>query len=251
MAGKYRKANWKRVRIEDRDILLFQMILEQKFLRRTEVIEHIFEGKRPYAELRIRKLKAFDYLKAVRLWDKGPENYLLGPAGVEFMKKYGPAELPAPQDEIAPGTYEHGLLVTQMRFFFERLKFCEDWRSERAFRKGTQGGLKVPDGFFTNDGKGIAVEVETSPKDADRYREIFSQYDWQAPEVDCVFYISDRLTLMRKIMKLARGITVKPFYFSLSSDLFSFGTQAPVWSENNRCKLGDFLKKIPCLDDEA
>ena len=39
MAGKYRKANWKYVQIKERDIELFQMILEQKFLRRTEVIE--------------------------------------------------------------------------------------------------------------------------------------------------------------------------------------------------------------------
>jgi hypothetical protein len=115
---------------------------------------------------------------------------------------------------------------------------------------GTTGERKVPDGFFTNNGKGIAVEVETSPKDADRYREIFNQYDWRASEVDCVFYISDKLSLMRKIMKLARGIAVKPFYFALSSDLISFGAQAPVWSENNRFKLGDFLKEIRLPGEE-
>lgn len=249
MGRKYRTPNWQYVRIEDRDRRLFQTILEQKFLRRPEVIEHIFEGKRPYAALRIRKLKAFHYLAAVRMSDKGPEYYLLGPAGVEFMKKYGPEGLPTPRDEIAPGTYKHNTLVTQMRFLFERLRFCADWRSEKAFKKGTGGG-KVPDGFFTNDGRGIAVEVETSPKDAGRYREIFNQYDWRAPEVDCVFYISDKLSLMRKVMKLARGITVKPFYFALSSDLMSFRERAPVWTGDSKLRLADFLKEIEGLDEE-
>jgi len=60
---------------------LFKTILEQKSLRRTEVIEQIFDGKDFYAELRLRKLKRFGYLNSVRLWFREPESYLLGEAG--------------------------------------------------------------------------------------------------------------------------------------------------------------------------
>ena len=62
MVKRYKKPNWQWVQIGERDIRLFKTILEQKSLRRTEVIEHIFDGKSFYAELRLRKLKKFGYL---------------------------------------------------------------------------------------------------------------------------------------------------------------------------------------------
>lgn len=37
------------------------------------------------------------------------------------------------------------------------------WHSEKLLRMGTAGERKVPDGFFTHNGKGIAVEVGIYP----------------------------------------------------------------------------------------
>src|SRR3989338_5607422 len=64
---KYRKPHWKYVELRERDIRLFKLILEQKFLRRREVMDYVFDGMKSYAEFRIRKLKNFEYIKAIQV----------------------------------------------------------------------------------------------------------------------------------------------------------------------------------------
>ena len=61
-----KKQNWKYLEITGRDIQLMKTIVEQKFLTRTHVIEGVFRDAQSYAKVRIRKLKKFGYLKAVK-----------------------------------------------------------------------------------------------------------------------------------------------------------------------------------------
>ncbi len=254
MVKKYKKPNWQWVQVGERDIRLFKTILEQKSLRRTEVIEHIFDGKDFYAELRLRKLKRFGYLNAVRLWFREPESYLLGEAGVETLRENGSCignlgfpivagrTFPSPQTKIEPAAYEHDVKVTQVRFLFERLRFCRDWHSEKLLRMGTVGERKVPDGFFTNNGRGIAVEVEISPKKAETYRKIFRVYDKDRKITD-IFYICGDPSILRKIKDLSYGTTDKIYWFVLLSELMHFKADALLRSHSQKSTLKELLQQ--------
>jgi len=254
MMKKYKKPNWQWVQIGERDIRLFKTILEQKSLRRTEVIEHIFDGKDFYAELRLRKLKKFSYLNAVRLWFREPESYLLGEAGVEALRENGSCignlgfpivagrTFPSPQTKIEPAAYEHDIKVTQVRFLLERLCFCRTWHSEKLLRMGTSGERKVPDGFFTHNGKGIAVEVEISPKKAETYRKIFRVYDKDEKITD-IFYLCGDPSIFRKIKDLSFGTTDKTYWFVLLSELMHFKADALLRSHSKKVTLKELLER--------
>jgi len=257
MTDKKRKTNWQYVRPGDRDIRLFKTILEQKFLRRPEVIEHIFSGKASYADLRLRKLKKFEYVKAVRLWFREPESYLLGEAGVEALQESGISmgnlgfaieqgkTFPSPQMRIEPATYEHDVKVTQVRFLFERLGLCRNWHSEKLLKMGTTGERKVPDGFFTHNSKGIAVEVELSPKKAETYRRIFEIYDYDDRITD-ILYLCGNPAILRKIRRLSYAITLKTYWFTLLSDLMFFKADTRLQSHGQYVVLNRFLARTSC-----
>lgn len=238
MSKNYCKSNWKRVDIEPRDERLIKTIAEEGFVRRDHAIKYIFEGKESYAKIRIRKLKRFGYLKAVSVKAGDPESYLLGPEGIDLVRGFYPIGLrgwgtPSVLESIDPGSYEHSWKVTEVRLLFENLRFCRDWKSERMLRAGTKGGHKVPDGFFTNNGQGIAMEVELSPKKAETYRTIFRVYD-KDPKIHYIFYICDTPDLVWKIMKLSHGVTLKTYCFTVLSDFLETREYPPFWLAGGR-----------------
>lgn len=234
MPRKYRKPNWKKVEIGPRDERLVKTAGDEGFVRRDHAIKYIFEGNESYAKIRIRKLKRFGYLKAVSEKKGDPESYVLGPEGVDLVRKFYPIGLrgwgtPGVLQSIDPGSYDHDWKATQVRLIFENLGFCKNWKSARMLKAGTKGGHKVPDGFFIPNQKGIAVEVELKKlKKASRYREIFEVYD-RDPKIDYVFYICGSLRLLTFIRRLVKKAQVsKPYCFMLYDDLVKSQEKAMV-----------------------
>ncbi len=247
---KKKKQNWKFVQLKKRDIRLFKAIVCQKFMRRDHVIKYIFDGDASYAEIRIRKLKMFKYLRAVKK-EEQPESYLLGSAGVAainewYAKGFEGEPMPEPQSFIEAVTYEHDGNVTETRFIFEGLGLCEDWKSEKEMRLGTQGERKVPDGFFTRFGKGIAVEVEWSKKDNRSYRRIFKLYE-DDRKIDFVFYLCKNETILSTIIQLSKKaadsgeIHRVKFFCALFSELVADPRKVVFKSYEGEFKLEDLL----------
>ena len=150
---------------------------------------------------------------------------------------------PSPQIKIEPAAYEHDVKVTQVRFLFERLRFCRDWHSEKLLRMGTTGERKVPDGFFTNNGKGIGVEVEISPKKAETYRKIFRVYD-QDQKITDIFYICGDDAIFQKIKNLSFGTTLKNYWFVLFGNLVRFKGHTILRSHSKNSPLMDFFRVL-------
>lgn len=220
---KSKKQNWQYVEIGERDLLLFKIILIQKFLKRDLAIRWIFNGNESYAAVRLRKLKKFGYLKGVQILVGQPESYLLASKGVEALRRVGypvgaeNSGLPAPQNFIELATYEHDFKMAEAMFLFKTLGFFKDWKSEKMLRMGTQGERKVPDGFFTRNGRGIAIELELHSKKSETYRKIFQVYA-DDPKVHYIFYLCGSLALMQKIMKLTEEYSRKVYCFALYED---------------------------------
>jgi len=228
---KPKKQNWKYLDVTDRDIRLMKMIVEQKFLTRPHVIENVFDGARSYAKVRIRKLKKFGYLKTVRTLADEPESYLLGKEGIGALREAGCVvgvrgfSAPDAQDSIEIAFYDHDKKVTNVRFLLERLGLCKDWRSEKVLRVGTKGERKVPDGVFTRNAKGIAIEVELHVKKASTYRKIFEVYELD-PKIRYIFYVCGDASVREKVMKEAGERWADRMCFVLYKELMEFGEQA-------------------------
>ena len=188
----------------------------------------------------------FGYLKGVQILVGQPESYLLLEKGVEALRSagypvgIGNLGLPAPQSFIELSTYEHDFKVAEARSLFETMEFCKDWKSEKMLRMGTQGEKKVPDGFFTRNGRGIAVEVELHPKKSETYNKIFEIYE-DDPKVHYIFYLCGELSDMRKIMRLATKTGSKKFCFVLYENLMELRDQAVIWNCKDHFKLKEIL----------
>lgn len=213
LAIKRKKQNWQYVDVTDRDIWLFKTILEQKFLTKIQVVNHLFNGMKSYAEIRIRKLKQFGYLNTLRCFTGEPECYLLTRFSVEALKQHGYAigtmgfpikaglTLPVPQRGIEFAYDEHDQKVIDVRFLFEEIGFCENWHSEKLLKLGKQGDRKVPDGFFEKNTSRIAFELELSEKSKRRYKKIISNYN-SDDRYDFILYVCGSATLRYKLKKL-------------------------------------------------
>jgi len=244
-SSKYKKPNGKHVRTGARDRLLIKTIWEQKFLTRIQTREHIFGDCPSYGDIRIRKLKKFGYLKAVGTLVGEPESYLLGPLGVEELRKSYPAGIRGwgcadVQDSIEIAAYEHDKMTTDVRFLFQELEFCMDWKSEKILKAGVRGERKTPDGFFTRNGKGIAVELERRDKKPATYRKIIEGYE-NDPKTHYVFYVCERLEDMQLIMKIATKAGSKKLCFVLYENLMELREEVQIWTCRGHFKLKEIL----------
>lgn len=243
--GKYKKQNWKHVQIGIRDRLLIKTIWEQKSLTRDQVINHIFGDCPSYGKIRIRKLKRFGYLKTIETLASEPESYLLGPLGVEELRKSYPAGIRGwgcadVQDDIEIAAYKHDKMTTNVRFLFQDLKLCTDWKSEKILKAGVRGERKTPDGFFTRNGKGIAVELERRDKKPATYRKIIEGYELD-PKTHYVFYVCERLEDMQLIMKIATKAGSKKLCFVLCKNLMELRGEVQIWTCKGHFKLREIL----------
>ncbi|MBI3307628.1 MAG: replication-relaxation family protein [Candidatus Omnitrophica bacterium] len=243
--GKHKQPNRKHVQTGARDRLLIKTIWEQKFLTRTHVKEHIFDDCQSYGKIRIRKLKKFGYLKAIETLAGEPESYLLGPLGVEELRKSYPAGIRGwgcadVQDDIEIAAYKHDKMVTNVRFLFQDLKLCTDWKSEKILKAGVRGERKTPDGFFTRNGKGIAIELERRDKKPTTYRKIIEGYE-NDPKTHYVFYVCERLEDMQLIMKIATKAGSKKLCFVLYKNLMELREEVQIWTCKGHFKLKDIL----------
>ena len=139
-------------------------------------------------------------------------------------------DLPSSPDErIEIACYEHDVKVTQVRFLFERMKLCKNWHSEKLLKMGTKGERKVPDGYFTKEGRGIAVELELHPKKAKGYRKIFDIYKDDS-KTDYIFYVCGDISLKRRMMALVEkeSLLTKEYCFILFKDLMEFGEESGI-----------------------
>jgi hypothetical protein len=244
-SSKYKKPNWKYVEIGGRDRWLFKTIWEQKSLTRDQVMNHVFGDCPSYGEIRIRKLKKFGYLKSIETLAGEPESYLLGLLGVEELRKSFPAGIRGwgcadVQDDIEIAAYKHDKMVTNVRFLFQDLKLCTDWKSEKILKAGVRGERKTPDGFFTRNGKGIAVELERRDKKPATYRKIIEGYENDS-KTHYVFYVCERLEDMQLIMKIATKAGSKKLCFVLYKNLMELRGEVQIWTCKGHFKLKEIL----------
>lgn len=209
-------ANWTRIDLQARDLYLLRILLEQKFLSWPQIRDYFFEGKERYAYLRVWKLRRFALAR--KIWIGLVKEGIF--TATEKARDYFQSQflnLPAPLPIPDIRTLSHDLLVTDIRFLFEKIGFGSSWVSERVWRMGRSVRLWAPDAVVTIGGDPFALEVECAQKEGRRYEEIFARYQ-EEPEIVGSLYVTTE-DLLEALLLKARNFP--RIYFITLTTLFN------------------------------
>lgn len=167
-----------RIVLTARDIELFQYLNEQKFMVSGQIYEIFWPKSDPEsgtARQRLTKLVESGYLKIIQIERNKLRLFLLREKGIEALRQrrldHGFSEL----SDVNPVLVEHGLKLVNIRSLFRELG-QRNWRSERVIRKADSNRGWYPDGILDVSGFKIAIELENSFREKDRYIRRFKHY---------------------------------------------------------------------------
>ncbi|MBI5748063.1 MAG: hypothetical protein HZA00_02980 [Nitrospinae bacterium] len=177
---------------------MLKYILEQKFLSRDQIIRWFYKSKD--ANKRLWEVGLAGYLKKAPVVLNSKDHFLIKSHGLRALAERGTNGI-RPASSIDIRFYFHDRTVTDLRLLFESIGLARDWKSEKVLRSEL-GALKVPDGVFLSPaGKKIAFELELTPKENSRYKEILSEYQ----NVDRAFYVVRGEALFMRLKGLMRN----------------------------------------------
>ena len=206
---------WVRVDLQPRDVRLLRTLFEQKFLSREQIRDYFFDGRKRYADERVWKLRRFGWIEKFRAVFASRQLYVATKAAYKFFCEQS-VEVPVPFEMPDFRTVSHDLLVTDIRFLFERIGFGRSWVSERVWRMGRSAGHWAPDAVIHIEGDPYALEVECVQKTDDRYRDIFWRYEEDRETVACL-YVADE-SFLKSLLEQAKDF--KHIYFTSTAELF-------------------------------
>lgn len=155
---------------------------------------------------------------------------------------------------------EHDSTLTTLRIQLEDHGIAHSWIPEHEIRQSVarRHGLRettrrvIPDGIVGVEINGlkesIAVELELSPKNQNRYREILRDYSHKK-SLFAVWYLVQSKTIQRQIEHAAKslylGAKSPKIFFSLVDDVISNPSEAVIESDFTRQKLCDIFTLKP------
>lgn len=211
--------NWSRISLQERDRKILRTLLEQKYLSWEQILNHFFEGHKRYAYIRLWKLRRFELMQKLVAGFFGFDLYLPTPLTNQCFEEFtglSPFTLPDPQG------LSHDLLVTDIRFLFERMGFGSSWASERVWRmRHSEKRLRwVPDAVVYVDGRILSLEVEQNQeKDESDYDEgdynlIFSESTDKYLFSGCLYVTTE--ALLNKLMEHAKKHYPEVFFTTIT-----------------------------------
>jgi len=207
-------ARWRCLEFQPRDLDFLKILLEQKFLSKDQITNFIFDGKERYGEIRVWKMRRFEFVDWVRGFH--PHGLYLPTQKTYDYFKSRFVDVPLPVDRPDPRTIFHDLTVTDVRFLFREMGFGNSWTSERVWRMGRSVRLWAPDAVTQVGGDTFAIEVERMQKESTRYEDIFSRYQTD-PEITACLYMTDEKLLP---ILLEKAVGYPLIYFTSCAELF-------------------------------
>jgi len=236
---------WVRVALQPRDVRLLKTLFEQKFLSREQIRDYFFDGRKRYADDRVWKLRRFGWIEKFRAVFAGRQLYVATKAAYKFFCEQS-MDVPQPFEMPDFRTVSHDLLVTDIRFLFERIGFGGSWISERVWRMGRSAGHWAPDAVIHIEGDPYALEVECVRKTDARYHEIFWRYNYDRDTAACL-YVTEK-SLLNILLERAKDF--QHIYFTSTADLFEKKEKAVFTNAAGQyIAIEDNLETKPALAD--
>ena len=178
-------------------------------------MNYFFDGRKRYADDRLWKLRRFGWIQKIRAVFAGHDLYLTSKSAHDFFSEQS-EEVPVSFEVPDFRTIPHDLLVTDIRFLFERIGFGGPWISERVWKMGRPASEWAPDGVIHIGGDPVAIEVECVQKSHERYRKIFWRYKEERSIGPCL-YIAEE-SFLKTLMEEAKDFP--GIYFTSIAELF-------------------------------
>jgi len=205
----------------------------------------------------VRRLVNQGYLKGEKPGFCDRTLYYVTLKGAKILRDHGMNEALGATKKIDSRTWEHDLMVTDVRIIFEKLLRFSGWISERKLRKELER-KKVPDGIiFDGEEVKFVIEVERSLKKKKYYQKIFPQLCLREyrGENEIVLYIAENETDKRWLMKQAKGWE-RIFFTTIKAVLeMKYTLELENWEGysfklTRHCEGGVHFTKAPLEDHE-
>lgn len=174
-AAKNRKVKTQGVLLTERDLKIIRWVNSHRAVTMQQIAKK-FELSAEVVKKRLRRLKSVGYLVYEKLFFNEPGVFMAGAKGVALAGDN------LPPARFLPGSYRHDLRLVDLALRLES-ETGAHWQTERQLRheKGLKGmGTPghCPDGIliFPGSDDRIAVELELSPKGAERIVKILKEY---------------------------------------------------------------------------
>lgn len=177
--------------LTERDISVFQLIHEQRYLVYNQIQRAFWPERSLSAKAcykRVTRLEKAEYLGAIRSESEGVNVYFLMDKAYEEIRKRGLDHGLRPYRFTEKSEYyvSHDLKVATVRIVFHELGL-KQWTSERLLKERDHL-TRYPDGVLHLGRYKAAIEVENVPKEKGRYSDLFRHYA-QADEYFLVFVV--------------------------------------------------------------
>jgi DNA-binding Lrp family transcriptional regulator len=239
------------LRLTSRDEFLLTLLQSYGCLTTRQIASKVFPGVRLTTVLRrLRALCEGGYIQKIlglesteRLWavtKKSAEKFNFSSAKTSFPR----------------AILKHDSTLTALRTGLEDHGIAHSWIPEHEIRQtvARRHGIReaarrvIPDGIMGVEINGlkesVAVELELSPKNQSRYREILRDYS-RKESLFAVWYLVQSKTLKRQIEQAEKSIyrgTKNPrILFSLVDDILANPTTGLIESKSTAQKLCDFF----------
>lgn len=203
---------------------------------------------------RLRRLEDHGYIQRIH----GLENAQLAWG----LTNLGAEQFPEKISKIhfSRSTLDHDLKLMALRLKLEAQGISKSWRPEHEIRalvakKNNQKGLSdriIPDALMGIETQGfkesVAIELELSPKNQSRYRNIFGQYQYKS-SLWGLWYVVGSNSIGRQLEKAAKDsgfYTKRPiFLWSNINDVLSDPANAALKTRDRKYLLKDLWEINP------
>ncbi|MBI5410075.1 MAG: replication-relaxation family protein [Nitrospirae bacterium] len=225
------------IQLTDRDIELFRMIHEERYLAYNQIKRAFWKDTSDVSHTcyqRVSKLVESGYLNPVNSRKKKLIVYFLTEKSHEELKKRGldlGLRLFRPNSNL--GFYiDHNLRLTNIRLSFRELGRSH-WRCERVLKEIEHRFHWIPDGVLGLYRYQAAIEYENCEKAINKYAEFFDYFGKQK-EFDLLFMI---LRKEPRDWLIDLEYPVERVWFMLYDDLLRNGAKAIMENKAGHCKL--------------
>ena len=255
-------------RITPRDIAILHFIGQNGFATGGKICKKFFGNANNNLYLRrLRKLKKMGLIDQL----KGDQGVYLG----YIATRLGRARLADEGIVVNPGrmagrfrsTYDHDLMLQDIREILEKSPLVSDYHSEAELRSEAarkKGGplseddlTKVPDGCFTLKCPSrvlkVALELELATKTEQRYRKMLRAL-CTLDNHNCAFVLSGRAATKARLECLLKDVRARdPYvlgfesyrgiYFGLASEFLAKGHDAKFYGEGKTFTLAELAQR--------
>lgn len=237
------------MRLTSRDEFLLRLLQTYGCLLTKQIASKVFPGVRLTTVLRrLRCLNDAGYIQKILGLESSERLLAL------TKKSADKFHFESAKTSFPRAILEHDSLLTTVRIQLEDQGVAHSWIPEHEIRQSVarKHGLRetkrrvIPDGIMGIEISGlkesVAIELELSPKNQNRYREILRDYSHKE-SLFAVWYLVQSKTIQRQIEHAAKslylGVKSPKIFFSLVDDVLTNPSKAIIESKATRQKLCD------------